>query len=247
MTDILGHRLKVGILVPSTNSSVQPELDAMRPRGVTNHIGRISVPNQSFHTDADALAIVESTQVDLLPAVDRVMACNPDRLVMAMAVPCFWGGVASGEALKQRLTARAKVPVITPPDALDAALSTLGARRIAAISPYMPLADEHVHRWFTEKGYDVAAVKGLRAPKEDQVIDVSAEQQHAALNELNELNVDALLQIGTSMASARLVAGFEEAFDVPVLAVNSVCYWWTLRDAGISDAIPGHGRLLAEY
>ena len=57
MTDVLGWRLKVGLLVPSTNSSVQPETDDMRPAGVTNHVARIHVPNQTFESDADAEAI----------------------------------------------------------------------------------------------------------------------------------------------------------------------------------------------
>ena len=35
MTDALGWRQKFAVLVPSTNTSVQPEFDAMRPPGVT--------------------------------------------------------------------------------------------------------------------------------------------------------------------------------------------------------------------
>lgn len=42
MTDTLGFRKKFGVIAPSTNTSVQPEFDAMRPRGVTNHFARIS-------------------------------------------------------------------------------------------------------------------------------------------------------------------------------------------------------------
>jgi len=204
MPDILGHRLKLGVLVPSTNSSVQPELDDLRPDGVTTHTSRIAVPNQSFHTDADAQAIVDATYDDLMPAVDRVMACNPDKLIMAMAVPCFWGGVAAGEKLKGDLRERAGVDVVTPPDALHSALIALGAKRIAGISPYMPLADQHVADWFTEQGYDVAAIQGLKAATEDSVVDLGPKEQGAALAKLAEMKVDALLQVGTSMATSRL-------------------------------------------
>ena len=45
MTDSLGFRQKFAVIAPSTNTSVQPEFDAMRPRGVTNHFGRIHIPN----------------------------------------------------------------------------------------------------------------------------------------------------------------------------------------------------------
>ena len=45
MADLLGYRKKFGVVAPSTNTAVQPEYDDMRPRGVTNHFGRIHIPN----------------------------------------------------------------------------------------------------------------------------------------------------------------------------------------------------------
>ncbi len=45
MTDILGWRHCFGVLGPSTNTIVQPDMEAMRPAGVTNHYSRIFTPN----------------------------------------------------------------------------------------------------------------------------------------------------------------------------------------------------------
>ena len=53
MADTLGWRLKLGALVPSTNTSVQPEYDAMRPPGVTNHVRGFRIPNAPTRTDAE--------------------------------------------------------------------------------------------------------------------------------------------------------------------------------------------------
>ena len=49
MADTLGWRLKLGVLVPSTNTAVQPEYDAMRPPGVTNHVRGFRIPNASMY------------------------------------------------------------------------------------------------------------------------------------------------------------------------------------------------------
>jgi maleate isomerase len=240
VTDILGYRQKIGLLIPSTNSTVQPEMDDMRPAGVTNHVSRIDVPNQAFTSNDDARAIVEATWVDLLPALDRLMACNPDRIIMAMAVPCFWGGNNATRTSKTKLEDRAGVPVIMPPDALHEALQTIGAatpiRRIGIVSPYMPLADEHVANWFMEKGYEQVIVEGLKAPREDAVVSVSPDAQ-----------VSGLLQVGTSMASAKLLAEAQAFLGKPALAVNTACYWSALRSAGVHDKVAGFGPLLAEH
>ena len=36
-------------------------------------------------------------------------------------------------------------------------------------------------------------------------------------------------------------------FDKPVLAINTATYWWSLRQAGIEDKVPGWGSLLMEH
>ena len=111
MTDRLGYRLKLGIVIPSTNTIVQPETDAMRPRGVTNHIGRIHIPDLPLTNDTEFEQMVDAIGPDLHGAVDRVMTCKPGHLIMAMSIPTFWGGVAGAARLRERLEARAGVAV----------------------------------------------------------------------------------------------------------------------------------------
>lgn len=247
MTDVLGYRLKVGSLIPSTNSSVEPEIAGMAIEGVTHLAARISVPNQEFRSNADAEAIVAGTEPDLLPALGRLMAAKPDRVIMAMAVPCFWGGQAGSTSMKQRLEEHAGVPVTVPPEAIDQALTTMQAKTIAVVSPYMPLADEHVKTWFEEAGYSVHKIVGLRAPQEDQVIDITADQLQAAFDKVDSSRVDALVHVGTSIAMARLAAPFEARYRKPVISVNVACWWATLRAAGLPDRRDGFGRLLRDF
>ena len=54
MTDRLGCRLKLGVIVPSTNTSVQPETDAMRPPGVTNHVSHTHIPGLPLTNDTES-------------------------------------------------------------------------------------------------------------------------------------------------------------------------------------------------
>ena len=49
MRDVLGYRMKFGVLGPSTNTIVQPDFEMMRPPGVTNHYSRIFTPERQGH------------------------------------------------------------------------------------------------------------------------------------------------------------------------------------------------------
>ena len=51
MPDTLGFRKRIGIVVPSTNTTVQPECEMMRPRGVTNHTGRSTIKERPLNTE----------------------------------------------------------------------------------------------------------------------------------------------------------------------------------------------------
>src|SRR5262249_58564933 len=90
MSDSLGFRKKFAVIAPSTNTSVQPEFDAMRPRGVTNHFGRIYIPNDPIRNDDEFNQLMDNIRKEMLRAVDHVMTCEPDYLIMGMSSETFW-------------------------------------------------------------------------------------------------------------------------------------------------------------
>jgi hypothetical protein len=99
VTDSLGWRAKFAVLIPSTNTSVQPEFDRMRPAGVTNHISRIRIPNMALENDDDFVRLVDHIAAGQIEAVDSAMTCEPDRIVLGISVETFWGGYALSRKL----------------------------------------------------------------------------------------------------------------------------------------------------
>ena len=92
MTDLLGWRALFGVLGPSTNTVVQPEFDDMRPRGVTNHYSRILTPDAHAVSNETFLNATLVIAENVLDAVDSVMTCSPNYLVMGMSAITFYGG-----------------------------------------------------------------------------------------------------------------------------------------------------------
>src|ERR1041384_6870198 len=94
MPAALGWRRKFAVLVPSTNTSVQPEFDAMRPPGVTNHHSRLVIPDTKVSDDASFLAMMDNIRGALLPALDAALTCKPDHVILGMSSETFWDGLA---------------------------------------------------------------------------------------------------------------------------------------------------------
>jgi maleate isomerase len=69
----------------------------------------------------------------------------------------------------------------------------------------------------------------------------------AALAELNVPEVDAILQVGTNLPTARISNEAEFWLKKPVLSVNVVDYWHALRTVGVTDQLDGFGILLRDH
>ena len=248
MTDVLGWRKKFGVLGPSTNTVVQPDYDDMRPPGVTNHYSRIFTPNAKAVSNETFLAGTQVIADNVLAAVDSVMTCEPDYLVMGMSAITFYGGAAGADAFEQRVAEHAGIGVSIGAHAVRDALHACGdVSRVAFLSPYFPAANDEVRRFLEESGFDVVRDHCLRCPSWTAIAEVDETDLRRTLRELDGDDVDALLQVGTNLSMARLAAEAENWLEKPVIAINTATYWHGLRRNDIADKVTGFGRLLAEF
>lgn len=248
MIDSLGWRKKFAIVAPSTNTSVQPEFDEMRARGVTNHFSRVWIPDDPVESDEDFNKLMDNIRAELDNAVKRVLTCRPDYLVMGMSSETFWGGLQTSIELKNRMEDLSGLRVAMGSDACRAALSCYGEiKRIAVLTPYWPVGDKNVRIFFSDCGFEVVRMKGLKCNGPVEIAYASPTELVSAMKELDGTDIDAIVQVGTNLAMARLAGIAEIFFNKPVLAINTATYWYALRDSGIDDPIDGFGSLLAEH
>ena len=244
MPDHLGYRKKLGTLGPSTNTIVQPDFDDLRPIGVTNHYSRIIIPNNPVNDDAGFLALVASIQGATLDAVDVLKSCEMDYLVMGMSAATFWDGRKGAEKYFAMMTARAGVGVSCGSFAMEAALNTVKAKRIAFLSPYFPVANAQVRRFFEDCGFTVVRDVCLRRPSPVLIAHATDQMCRDAIRELDGDDVDAIVQVGTNLSMIRLAAAADLFLGKPVIAINTATYWHALRAVGITDRKAGFGSLM---
>jgi maleate isomerase len=249
VADTLGWRLKLGVLVPSTNTAVQPEYDAMRPPGVTNHVRGFRIPNAPTRTDAEFERQLENMRATMVDAMDEVLTLEPDHVVLATAAESA-GGVAGAKLLRERLLAKSggRVGATLGADAILAALRRYGGiGRIGLVTPYMPVGDEQARRFFADSGFEVARVKGLRCASPVLIAHTPESAIRDAIVEVDGPDADAVVVVGTNLPMARVAAMAEFWLGKPVVALNTATYWYALRGCGIEDKVQGFGRLLGEF
>jgi maleate isomerase len=249
MTDSLGHRAKFAVLAPSTNTSVQPEFDAMRPWGVTNHHSRLIIPDTRVTDDASFMAMMDNIRGALFPALEAVLSCRPDFVVLGMSAETFWDGLEGAKRLQKKLEKTAPQGVVMGSDACRAALRAYGRsiRRLGVITPYMPVGDRQVRRFFADCGFEVVNLLGLKCKSPVLIAHESKKTLRDAIMKVNRGKVDAIVQVGTNLAMAELAALAEFWLDKPVIAINTATYWYALRQYGIKDKVYGWGSLMSQH
>jgi maleate isomerase len=248
MPDALGWRRKFGVMGPSTNTIVQPDFDAMRPAGVTNHYSRIFTPNADAVSNETFRAGAELIGANTLDAVRSVMTCAPDYLVMGMSAVTFFDGRKGADRFVARVKEVSGLDISIGSHACTAALNAYGGvRRIAVLSPYWPVMNAEVARYFGDMGFTVVRDIALQCRSWIAIAEVTTAQCRDALRRLDGDDVDAIVQVGTNLSMVRLAAAAELWLGKPVIAINTATYWHVLRTNGIADQAEGFGRLLQEF
>ncbi|MFB8005776.1 arylmalonate decarboxylase [Nocardia sp. NPDC056000] len=247
MTDALGWRRKFGVIAPSTNTIVEPDFYRMTVPGVTSHFARIHIRDQNMSDDAGMDRLLEQIRTEIVSACERVLTCEPDYMVMGMSAETFWGGIEGNRQFVKQIHDVTGLEVATGAEACRRALELFGAKRIGVVTPYQPIGDENVIRFFGELGFEVAAIKGLRCPTAVSIAHVTEHELRTALREVDSDDIDALIQCGTNLSMVSLADEAERWLGKPVIAINAATWWMALRDNNINDRIENAGALLRDH
>jgi maleate isomerase len=246
--DVLGFRMKFGILGPSTNTVVQPDFDDLRPHGVTNHYSRIVVSDAKAVSNESFLAGTREIDENTIAAVHGVLTCKPDYLVMGMSAVTFFGGAKGGRKWRENVEQVSGLGVSTGAEAIVAALRAYGGiRKVSFLSPYFPTANAEVAHFLSDHGYETVRDVPLRCPSWTAIAEVTETRLRETMRHLDGDDVDAIIQVGTNLSNIRFAAAAELWLGKPVIAINTATYWHALRASGIQDRMPGFGRLMSEF
>ena len=247
MTDVLGWRKVFGVLCPSTNTVVEPDFYRMAVPGVTAHVGRIHIRDQTLASDKHFEGLLEQIRAEIEHACARVLTAEPDYMVMGMSAETFWGGVEGNRQFTEHIESFSGLRLATGAEACRRALTLFGATRIGVITPYQPVADANVVRFFEELGFAVRSIKGLRCPTAVSIARVPEDVLRESILEVDGEDVDAIVQVGTNLSMVALANEMEGRLGKPVIAINAATWWMALRDNGIDDQLAGFGSLLRQH
>ena len=227
---------RLGAIVPSTNTVVEPELHALVGDVANLYVTRVDLEVGARLDSEDGFAAVMAGTDRALPsAVDGLTPIAVQHVVFGTSARTFWGGVAGAREFEERLTGLVgQASVSTASGATQRALALCGVERVGVLTPY-DFAVDHITAWLAETGYAVVATEilGMSVPSDMAVFDDRV--VIAALHSLAGKGAEAILQVGTNMWFADLAGEATRWLGVPVLGVNTLLAWDAARRLGVSS------------
>jgi maleate isomerase len=246
--DIIATRAKVAVVVPATNTVVQPEFESMRVPGVTNHVSRMFLPPRPYDDMNTYREALETEEGKLEEALQLVLSCEPHVVAHGHSIHSFRGDRARAQAEQARLEDYCGIPFVTPSIAVLEGLKAIGnPRRISVLTPYWPPADAMIAEFFTACGYEVVKSHGLKAKGPTAVARITQEEILQGFREVDAPAAEALIHVGTNLAVSSMTEQIEEAHGKPLIGVNVATYWLALRRLGIKDRLTGFGVLARDH
>ncbi|KAN0094095.1 hypothetical protein V8E51_017279 [Hyaloscypha variabilis] len=223
MVGHLANRAQFGLILPSTNTSVEAEFNRMLVPGVSWHSGRIFSANPDLSSNQAMEAFLVELRSQMKLAVESVCHAKIDYLLSGGL------GITTGAA------------------ACGAVIDVYKAKKIGIITPYQPVGDQQVVDFFTQIGCEVKAIYGFKCPTATSIAEVTEEEIKRAFRSVDGEDVDLLIQAGTNLLAGKAAAELAVELGKPVIAINTATVWHAYRTNGIKDQISGWGSLLEKH
>ena len=230
---------RIGLLVPSSNTTVEPEFYRALPRDVTLHTARLYLTRITPEAILNMVAEMEN-QARLLASADV------DVIVLGATAPSFLKGLGYDRELIQKIQTVTGRTATTTSTALIEAIRHLGARRVVLGSAYDEKVNGIARAFIEASGVEVLAMKGLSLVDNLVVGRLAADTAYDLARQVDRADADAIVLSCTNWQTMDALERIERETGKPVVSTTQASIWAALRIVGYTQPIDGYGRLLRE-
>jgi len=215
-----GWRAKIGVIVPSANTVIEPEFYRALPDGTSLHAVRVQ------NTDA-SVEDVTAMREDLERSCELLSQANIDIAVFG----CTTGSLVDGAGLEQEIESRIAeltgVPAVATAASVTRACEHLDLDSLAALTPYNDELNDIEAEFLEAFGFDVTNIDGLDL--KTGIGDVRPETVYRKARGVDNAEADGLFISCTDLRTFEIIDWLERDRGKPVVTSNQATLWDTFR------------------
>ncbi len=233
-----GWRGRIGLIVPSSNTTMEEELRRALPDGVSLHVARVKLRKVTVEELQRMEEYVEAAADTLADAGVGIIAygCTTGSLV---------GGVGYDEKIAKKIEEVAGVRAVATATAVVEALRHLRVESIAVATPYIDEVNKKEEEFLRDSGFNVVSMIGLGIESNIEIGRQAPEVAYRLGRAADHRDAEALFISCTNFRTFEILEALEMDLGKPVISSNSATLWMVLRELRISEPIFGLGELLS--
>lgn len=235
-------RARIGVLVPFTNSNLEPDMVLLRPEGASLHFARMGGYDADEIPDEDQMAGLGKADLD--EPLGLLQGVKPDVILYGCTSATLAHGPQFDRDLAAKIRTQSGAHSVTAAGALVNALHSLGTEKIAFASPYVASLNDIAIAFLADKGFTcVSRADHPEALGNDGQGALTPEQVAVLARNADSAEAEAIVLSCTDMRAVECIATLEAELGKPVVTSNQAMMYQTLQQLDIPDAPAGYGRL----
>jgi len=229
--------MKFGLIVPSSNTTMESEFWRMAFGWATVHTGRMRLREITI----DDLEEMEEMAIE----VSILLA---DAEVNVIGYGCTSGSLFKGKGhdkeIEEKITEITGIPAVATAKAVVEALDELQLSRVSVVTPYNEEINRLVKNFLEQNEIDVLKIKGLNIVNNIEVGNKEPSAAYELAKEVYMPETQGIFISCTNFRTIEMIDNLEKELKVPVISSNTATFWAMMRKTSNKRKIKGYGKLL---
>lgn len=227
-----GYRARLGLIVPSSNTTNESEFWQWGLNGVSIHSARMMLESVN---EEELIAMAD----DVKEAVKKLNTAKVDAIAFGCTTGSLVKGMGYDEKIQDMIEDTAGVPGIATSTAIMHAFNALDIESLAIATPYTEKMNTKEVEFLEDNGYEVPDIVGLGI---EPNIDIGRQDPSTAYRLAHGIDhpaADAVFISCTNFRTFDIIDKLERDLGKPVISSNSATLWASLNLLGVdTDSIP---------
>jgi len=229
--------MRLGLIVPSSNTTMEAEFWRMAMGWATVHTARMKLRRITVDE-------LEEMEKRMLEAAARLKDAEVDVIGYGCTSGSLFKGKDHDKEIERRITLKTGIPAIATARTVVEALKELRIEKVCVATPYVEEINELERRFLEENGVKVLNIKGLGLVRNTEVGMKDPNVAYELAKEVYVPEAQGIFISCTNFRTIEIIDKLERELGIPVISSNTATFWAMVREAGIERRIEGCGRLL---
>jgi len=226
---------RVGLLLPSSNTTMEPDFYRMAPEGVTIHFARMMLRSVTVEG-------LEEMSWEATKAAGLLATAGVGVIVYGCTSGSLLKGIEWERSLVSRIMDETGILTVSTAGAVVEGLRSLGIRRVSVVTPYTEDINLLERRFLETHGFVVEDIQGLGLADNLEIAAVGPERVMELVEEVVG-DSDGVFISCTNLPVVPLIGELESRLSRPVVTSNQASIWAALRVLR-HRGVDGYGKLL---